>query len=364
MKCSLFHPAVLAGVLACVTGCSQANAAATTDAGPSAAPAVKSPRLDKTTVLAQDQSIGLQLVATDDAVFFSGNGGVTRVPSTGGPATVSVPTQRLVRFLAATNDDLVVEQSSDLGLDVKQLANGAGPAPVAMCSGLPKDETPALDEPRFVADAKNIYWRTINDVDFNRPNSPRANFSTLYRCSRSGGAAVVIAKNVRAGAWGALALAGRQLLVSSELADLRSISLDDGKVKDLLTTSGNHYTSIASDGEYAYLAYAGSPMPRTLGSRYKDGRIERVPLAGGQLESLSRDQEWPEHLVVDSTSTYWTTRDHKVKRGKNSGGGVEVLGAYEQTIEAIAVNKYNVYWSLGGTSENAHRDGSVIGRGK
>lgn len=74
------------------------------------------------------------------------------------------------------------------------------------------------------------------------------------------------------------------------------------------------------------------------------GMIQRVPIAGGDVEILAQDQVDPYAIVVDATHAYWSNQaGDAIMRVLKEGGTPEMIdNAYDPT--GIAVDSTHVYW--------------------
>ncbi len=365
--------ALLLGLLVAASACSKGGGEGGGEAGtkPGAAQG-SSATLTEATLLAHDISqtkTGLALAVTEDGVFFTSDTGVNRLPPRGGASVQVSPFRALVHAMVVDKMGVVLGESAEGGgtrLAAVSLAPGSRPVP--LCEGVAADIVPYQDR-YFAIDAENVYWRHGESDERKHAKTELPFVTTVYRCPRSGGAAVVVAKNVRAGSGtGPVALAGRRLLCGDIFGLLYSVSLDDGSATLLASAADNNMTSVASDGEYAYFTEAGTKKsnPRWPGERDKDGAVRRIRLSGGDVEAIALGQEWPGSLVVDDKYVFWTTGlgagERNVKRAKRSGGDVSVVASGDAA--AIAVSTENVYWLVKGTKENAFRDAKLFGRSK
>lgn len=59
------------------------------------------------------------------------------------------------------------------------------------------------------------------------------------------------------------------------------------------------------------------------------GFLRSVPIAGGAVTTLASEQSFPEHLVLDGDTLFWTTRN------MNGAGGIQAFGLAGQSVSQI-----------------------------
>jgi sugar lactone lactonase YvrE len=82
-----------------------------------------------------------------------------------------------------------------------------------------------------------------------------------------------------------------------------------------------------------------------------DGRVVRMPAAGGLVEILAQGQERPNRIFLSSTHAYWTTTslDGGVYRTALDGdGGVEMVADQQHLPLGVVADDGNVYWTANG----------------
>jgi hypothetical protein len=74
------------------------------------------------------------------------------------------------------------------------------------------------------------------------------------------------------------------------------------------------------------------------------GKIQRIPIEGGEIETIADTQDGPYAIAVDDTHTYWTnqTGDAIMRVEKAGGSPQELSNAYDPT--GIAIDETDVYW--------------------
>jgi hypothetical protein len=103
------------------------------------------------------------------------------------------------------------------------------------------------------------------------------------------------------------------------------------------------------------------------------GTVMKLPLGGGTPTTLASGQYWPDFIVVDGSSAYWTTRRSdlpyvgsvptdtaSVMRVPLDGGTPTSLISTPTIPGQIAVDANSVYWAYPGTRANDFVDGAVV----
>jgi hypothetical protein len=113
---------------------------------------------------------------------------------------------------------------------------------------------------------------------------------------------------------------------------------------------GDGPQGIAVDGTHAYWTVPGS----CTGQNSCTGTILRVPLVGGEVETIASVQAYPEFIAVDSTRVYWSNYEIATLMSAPKDGGTPVTlasGAGNPESEVIAVDATSLYWTTaeGGT---------------
>ncbi len=194
------------------------------------------------------------------------------------------------------------------GGDQQALATGQAGGPVALA-----------------VDATNLYWADYGTTDG----------GSVWKVPLAGGPAVELASAMYPSY---LAVDANNVYWSTLSAGVQEVAIDGGAVTTLV---GIDYGSagIAVDSNNVYFGF--------------DESIEAMSLATGSISVLANNQTYPQGMILDGTTLYWTTT------GTNETDGGTVmklpLGCLEP-IELAAVQDYpspaivdatNVYWVAG-----------------
>lgn len=104
--------------------------------------------------------------------------------------------------------------------------------------------------------------------------------------------------------------------------------------------TGAGANAIAADATHVYWVDADAMGGPT-------GRVRRVPIAGGDPETLAEGQPAPVSLALDATHAYFAASGEggSIRRVPLEGGAVEIVVDAEPTPNAIAVTASHVYWT-------------------
>jgi hypothetical protein len=147
---------------------------------------------------------------------------------------------------------------------------------------------------RIVVDATHAYWVAVNAA-------------TVARCPKAGGAVETIASGQPY--LDDLALDATHLYWTTRQLDparnqLRRWATAGGAVEttvsELIYLGQGAYTDLVVDGPWVYWV-ASNQLPS-----HNVGRIQRAGLAGGAVETLIGNADFPGHLAIDASDLYWT----------------------------------------------------------
>jgi hypothetical protein len=92
-----------------------------------------------------------------------------------------------------------------------------------------------------------------------------------------------------------------------------------------------------------------------------EGKIMRVPTAGGTPTSLVTNQSYPVDMVLDGSFMYWANRgDGQVKRSSLTGSSVSTLATGKGVLETITVDGDTIYFANGSEIWRMGTDGSGL----
>jgi hypothetical protein len=222
-------------------------------------------------IVAEGQSSPTDIALGADAVFWgnAGDGTISRAPLAGGAPEVIASGQGQPWSLAVTASTLVW---SDLETgEVRSIPTTGGP--VHLLASTPGTWSVA-------ADAENAFWI-------------RLGYSDAWRAPLLGAdPPLMVASGVTSP--GELALSDDSIFIAS-IGGLMLVPKTGGEPKPL-TTDGAY--GLAVDGVHAYFGVY-------------DGRLLRVPLAGGPVQVLAKSPSMPTDIAINSTSVFWTAAAEK-----------------------------------------------------
>lgn len=97
---------------------------------------------------------------------------------------------------------------------------------------------------------------------------------------------------------------------------------------------------VVVDAESIYWT-SGNPTGTLVGQ----GRVSRVPLAGGKPVVLADGLNWPAGIATDAENVYFTDQhDGKIMRVPIAGGPVVVLAEQQYSAWALALDDKAIYW--------------------
>lgn len=86
-----------------------------------------------------------------------------------------------------------------------------------------------------------------------------------------------------------------------------------------------------------------------------DGKVVRLPKAGGPPVILADGLNLPGHLTVDATDVYFMDPDHVLKVPIAGGPVTTLAPAYNESYSAVAVDDDQIYWTNYGFKGSAER---------
>jgi hypothetical protein len=183
-----------------------------------------------------------------------------------------------------------------------------------------------VDPKKIVLDNSNAYWT-------NGGSGPTAGDAGIMKASLSGGAPTRIVQ-----ARFPIDIAVNSHYVFWSDADLRTINRakPNGAMPTVLAMTGARPEAIAIDSANVYWVCAGARGGA-------DGVVMQVPIGGGTAVTLASGQAEPGGLAVDGSHVYWVNRgDGKVQRVPIGGGQVQLLRQMTRP-NAIAVDASYYY---------------------
>jgi hypothetical protein len=82
---------------------------------------------------------------------------------------------------------------------------------------------------------------------------------------------------------------------------------------------------------------------------YTVGGVQRVPLAGGSVSTIVKDQTRPFGLAISSESLYWTSQGLGLFSAPLAGGTAATIENNQTGAWGIAIDSTSLYWTAGST---------------
>ncbi len=111
-------------------------------------------------------------------------------------------------------------------------------------------------------------------------------------------------------------------------------SLPDGSSLEVLGTGLGSLRGLAVDATHVYFAF-----------HDVNGSIQRVPRAGGTIETFAANEPWPLRVLADATHVYWSCYQNagRIRRAPKTGGPAETI-ATETLTWGLALDATTAYF--------------------
>ncbi len=179
------------------------------------------------------------------------------------------------------------------------------------------------------------------------------NGGMIYAVPRGGGAPLLLAAGQRADNLGSVfTFDGSNAYYSDEVytpdagssyvTSLVSIPLSGGTPLTIASGLGDFVTALAVDAKNVYFIDTMTPVDPATQTAVSS--IDKVPLAGGAVETVVSGEPQPYTLAVAGGFLYWGDSNSDIRRMSTNGGAIETLATNQEAIRAIAVDATGVYW--------------------
>jgi hypothetical protein len=192
----------------------------------------------------------------------------------------------------------------------------------------------------IAVDSTNVYWTNLSLDDLSA--------GAVMKVPLAGGSPVALASRQRMPT--GIAVHGNFVFWTAD-GKLKRLPVAGGTLVILSPPDEIVGGEIAVDATNVY-CFASHPQSMTAGQQMRgespDTRLLKVPLDGAPLTVLATALYGPHALTIDGSSVYWL--DGAVMKVPANGGEVETIGGEEDVISDMAVDATSVYWaSFGGT---------------
>jgi hypothetical protein len=161
----------------------------------------------------------------------------------------------------------------------------------------------------------------------------------VFQPAVDGGAPRTVAVLSGLGPFGGYLAADKANLYFIAGGNLQRVPLGGGAVTTLTSTSGTTH-GIAVDAENVYWATVNDAA-----AGYANGAIMKLPLTGGTPVALATKQGIPTGVAADGVSVYWVDPFQGVMKVAVGGGAITTLTSDVSAPAFIAVDDTSVYWT-------------------
>ena len=193
-----------------------------------------------------------------------------------------------------------------------------------------------FDKPSsLVVDESNVYW-TQHVKSAAAGGAP---LGSVMMASKDGGSPTALAQNIR-DELKSLALDAKNVYWLAGASVMRAAKAGGGAS---ILAKLDAPTSVASDGKNVYWTSASGSVMRMF------------PNPGSKPETIAKDQDKPDNVLVDDASIFWTAGS-KVMSMTKTTPTMKTLATSDGAIVDVAMDATHVYW----VGVNASGDGVVM----